>query len=207
MRIADWNSHISKEAMKLPEKKTKRGGDSGFSLTELLIVVAIISVVSSFALLYFQKSRKSFNITGAMRTLSSYVEKTRVDSIRRHGGASIDINSATSYTVNVDFDGTGTATARTIDLPQGTTLSYTLPPANTSIDPSATPITIAYNWRGRAGTTVLLTLTDSTASVGSSSVMVGSVGDVSTDTSVTGPVTTPTPQTAVATTTGIKSMH
>ncbi|HXM47333.1 MAG TPA: hypothetical protein VN956_05650, partial [Pyrinomonadaceae bacterium] len=111
-----------------------------------------------------------------------------------------------SYTVNIDF-GTGSATARTITLPQGTSLQYSLPPATTSIDPATTPLTITYDWRGRAGSKVLITVTDSTTGVGSSTVSVGAVGDVSTDTTVSGPVSTPTPQTTVSTTAGIKSMN
>lgn len=198
---------MAKQVMKHPKRNPKLSSATGFSLPELLIVIVLIGIVSSFAVLSFQKSNKGFKLAGATRTLSTYLEKARVDSVRRHGGASININSLTSYTVNIDFGGTGTSTARTITLPQGTSLRYTLPPAATSIDPSTTPITIAYDWRGRAGTAVLLTLTDSTAGVGSSTVAVGQVGDVSTDTTVTGPVTVPTPQTTVSTTTGIKSMY
>jgi prepilin-type N-terminal cleavage/methylation domain-containing protein len=198
---------MAKQVMKHPKRKPKLSSATGLSLPELLIVIAIVGIVSSFAVLSVQKSNKGFKLAGATRTLSTYLEKARVDSVRRHGGASININSTTSYTVNIDFGGTGTPIARTITLPEGTSLRYTLPPAATSIDPSTTPITIAYDWRGRAGTTILLTLTDSTAGVGSSTVVVGPAGDVSTDTTVTGPVTVPTPQTTVSTTTGIKSMH
>ena len=198
---------MGKQVTNLPKKNPKLSSDTGFSVPELLIVIAIVGTVSSFALLSFQKSNKSFRLAGATRTLSTYLEKAHVDSVRRHGGASININSATSYTVNIDFGGTGIPIARTITLPEGTSLRYTLPPANASINPSTTPITIAYDWRGRAGTTVLLTLTDSTAGVGSSTVAVGPAGDVSTDTAVTGPVTIPTLQTTITTTTGIKSMR
>jgi prepilin-type N-terminal cleavage/methylation domain-containing protein len=198
---------MGKQFRDRPNKNPGSSSAAGFSLLELLIVVALVGIVCAMALLGFQKSNRSFRLTGATRILSANLETARVDSVRRHGGASININSATSYTVNADFDGTGTSTARTINLPDGTTLSYSLPPANTSINPSATPLTIAYDWRGRSGTTALITVTDSTAGVGSSTVAVGQAGDVSTDTTVTGPVTTPTPQVAVSTTTAIKTMQ
>lgn len=193
---------------KLSKKNPKLGSAAGVGVVELIIVVAVIAVVSVLALMSFRISGRSFNLSGATRNLSGYLEKARVDSVRRHGGASVDINSTTSYTANIDFDGNGSSTARTINLPAGTSLSYTLPPATTSIDPSSTPITITYDWRGRSTTTLLLTLTDSNAGVTSSTIVVGSAGDLSTDTAVTGPVTTPTPQnTTVTTTTGLKSMH
>ena len=190
------------------KKETKLSDATGFSVVELVVVVAAIGVVLAIAIISFQRATRNFNISGATGNLSAYLEKARMDSVRRHGGASVDINSATSYTANIDFDGTGSSTARTISLPAGTSLRYTLPPATTSIDPSSTPVTINYDWRGRTTSTILLTLTDSVAGVTSSTVVVGTAGDLSTDTTVTGPVTTPTPQnTTVTTTTGIKSMH
>ncbi|MDX6559299.1 MAG: hypothetical protein QOF72_2348 [Blastocatellia bacterium] len=193
--------------MNLPQKNLNASGTAGFSLVELLLVITIIGVVASYAFLTFEKSTKGFKLAGATRTLSGYLEKARVDSVRRHGGASINIDSATSYTVNIDFGGVGVTSARTITLPQGTSIRYSLPPANTSINPATTPITVTYDWRGRTGTTVLITVTDATAGVGSSTVVVGPAGDVSTDTTVSGPVTVPTPQTSVSTTSGIKTMQ
>lgn len=197
---------MCKQVMNLPNKRPKLSNAAGLSLVELLVVITLVALVSSFALVNFAKSNRTFKVAGATRTLSAYLEKARVDSVRRHGGATININSTSSYTVNLDF-GTGATTSRTITLPANTTLSYKLPPATTSISPSTTPITITYDWRGRTASTILLTLADS-AGGASSTVLVGPAGDVSTDTTVTGPVTTPTPQnTTVTTTTGIKIMR
>src|SRR2546423_314540 len=109
--------------------------NAGVSMLELLVVVALITIVSSMALVSFQKSNKNLRVAGATRTLSAYLEKARLDSLRRHGGASINIDSATSYTVNMDFDGSGATTSRTITLPADTSLSYTLPPATVTTDP------------------------------------------------------------------------
>jgi prepilin-type N-terminal cleavage/methylation domain-containing protein len=193
--------------MKRSKARARFNSADGFSAPELLIVVAIIVIVSSFAVMAFRKSNKNLDLAGATRVFSGYLEKARLDSVRRHGGASVDINSATSYTVHMDFDGSGTTTARTMNLPTGTTLTYTLPPAATVLDPTANPITVTYNWRGRSATAIVLTLTDSTAGVGTKTLVVGPAGDISTDTTVTGPVTVPTPQQSVSTTSGIKTMR
>ncbi|MFN2491338.1 MAG: Tfp pilus assembly protein FimT/FimU [Pyrinomonadaceae bacterium] len=202
---------MHKQTMNFQQKRLKRNSSAGFSVVELLIVIAIVAIVSTFAVTSFQTSSKTINVAGSMRNLTAYLEKARVDAVRRHvtdGSASVSFNSSSSYTVTMDFSGSGASTTRTITLPAGTTLRYTLPPATTIIDPSSTPLTIAYDWRGRTTNTVLLTLADSTAGVTPSTIVVGTAGDLSTDTTVTGPVTNPTPvNTTVTTTTAIKDMH
>jgi Tfp pilus assembly protein FimT len=204
-RISEAKMQI--QVMNPPKKKTDLSNAAGVTLVELLLVVTLIAIVGSFALFNFQKSNRSFNLAGATRTFSTYLEQARLDAVRRHDNASVVLNSNSSYTVNIDFGGTGTTTARTITLPVGTSLSYKLPPATASIDPSTTPITISYNWRGLTANTVSMTFTDSISGVVSSTVVAGISGDNSTDTTVTGPVTTPTPQVAVSATSGIKNMN
>jgi Tfp pilus assembly protein FimT len=204
-RISEAKMQI--QLMNSPKKRTKLSNAAGVTLVELLIVATLIAIVGSFALVNFQRSNRSFNLAGATRTFSTYLEQARLDAIRRHGNASVVLNSTSSYTVNIDFGGTGTTTARTITLPAGTSLGYKLPPATANIDPSTTPITISYDWRGLTAKTVSMTLTDSTSGVRSSTVVAGISGDNSTDTTVTGPVTTPTPQVAVSPTYGMKNMN
>ena len=196
-----------KQIANLPGETLKSGNAAGFSLTELLIVVAVIGIVSSFAVINFFTSTRNLKLAGATRNMATYLEKARIDSVRRHGGATVNLNSSTSYTVNIDFNGTGTATAQTISLPDGVTLSYKQPPANNNNNPDNQPTTIAYDWRGRAANTIVNTLTDSNANVGADTLVEGAAGDISVDTTVTGPVTVPVPQTSVPTTTGIKTMH
>ena len=187
--------------------KTKLSS-TGFSVVELLVVITMIGIIVTIALVNFHKTTRSLDLAGSTRALSAYLEKARVDSVRHHGGGSISLNSTSSYTVNIDFDGTGTTTARTITLPAGMSLGYSLLPATAIIAASDTPITIDYDWRGRTGNTILLTLADSTLDGRSNTVAVGPAGDITIDTAVTGPVTTPTPQNNTVTlVTGIKSMR
>lgn len=188
--------------------KTKLSSAAGFGMVELLVVVTMIGTLSSVAVINITKSNRSVNVASSMRALSAYLEKARTDSVRRHGTATITLDSASSYSISVDSDGDGTSTTSKIMLPVGTSLSYSLPPATASIAPSDTPITIAYDWRGRTANTIVLTLADSTPGVTSSTLSLGPAGDISMDTAVTGPVTTPTAQDlTVSTTTGIKLMQ
>lgn len=117
----------------------------GFSVIELLIVVSILSVVSGFALMQITRARQVMTRENAARELGSYLEKARVDSLRRHPAASaqmaqVTIINATFYSVTIDADGNGALDApKVMSLPAGTSLQFNTP----------YPRTIYFNWRGR----------------------------------------------------------
>src|SRR5689334_20255974 len=94
-------------------RSTKTEAQSGFSLTQLVITIAVISVVSVFAFLGITSAKQRVRLTNSSRLLASYVEKARVDSVRRHPMASADMAGVqvldkTTYRVKMDFDGNGT---------------------------------------------------------------------------------------------------
>jgi len=117
----------------------------GFSVIELLIVVSIISVVSGFALMQITRARQVMIRENAARQFAGYLEKARVDSLRRHPMAAaemaqVTIGDATSYSVTIDADGSGTLDApKAMTLPAGLNLQFNTP----------FPRTIYFNWRGR----------------------------------------------------------
>src|SRR6266567_2540867 len=92
---------------------------SGFSLLELFIVVTLISVVSTLAVLGIARSRGSANLQNSARLFGSYVEKARLDAIRRHDATNIDITGPNTYQLTMDFDGTGINGVRTYTLEKG----------------------------------------------------------------------------------------
>src|SRR5215510_15893160 len=119
--------------------------DDGFSVIELLVVVTILAVVTSFGVIGIKNAKASIRLSGAAREYSSYIERARVYSIRTHADnasqrANVAINeNQTSYTVSLDLDGDGVLDTRTIPLPDGVTFK--------------TVETIAFDWRGRTWNT------------------------------------------------------
>src|SRR5712691_6055039 len=102
----------------------KRFNDAaGFSVLELLIVVAMVSVISGFALMQIVRARQNMARANAAQQLAAYLEKARLDSVRRHATTSanmaqVSIVNAAFYTVTVDSDGNGTLDApRVVSLP------------------------------------------------------------------------------------------
>lgn len=117
----------------------------GFTVIELLIVISILSVVSGFALMQITRARQVMIRENAARQLNSYLEKARVDSLRRHPVASaqmaqVAVINATFYSVTLDADGDGALDApKVMSLPADTALQFNTP----------YPRTIYFNWRGR----------------------------------------------------------
>jgi len=118
-------------------KKTQRG----FSMMQLLIVLAVVSIVSGFAVFGIASARQRIRLTNSSRLLASYVEKARVDSVRRHPSdpnlmAGVEVLNTTTYRVKMDFDGDGTVELRDITLDDGVVFA-------------TDPIALVFDWRGR----------------------------------------------------------
>lgn len=116
----------------------------GFTVIELLIVLSIISVLSGFALMQITRARQAMIRENAARQFAGYLEKARVDSLRRHATTSaqmaqISIIDATFYTVTIDANGDGA-----LDAPRVVSLTADGLQLNGPF-----PRTIYFNWRGR----------------------------------------------------------
>jgi len=163
---------------------TDRKKESGVSLPEILIVAAIIAIVTVFALMRFAQAQQAMRRANSARELISYLERARLDSVRRRAivpaqMARVTVNNASSYTVVMDVNGYGNLDAgRTINIPTGQgTFTGTFPKL------------IMFNWRGRtvdnanAPTQALpLFLTNS---YGTSTINVSGAGSATVDKTIT----------------------
>jgi prepilin-type N-terminal cleavage/methylation domain-containing protein len=133
-----------REALSAPTESELPVEKNGFTVLELLIVLAIISVLSGFALMQITRARQAMIRENAARQFAGYLEKARVDSLRRHPMTSaqmaqVSIINATFYTVTIDANGDGA-----LDTPQVVSLAADGLQLNGPF-----PRTIYFNWRGR----------------------------------------------------------
>jgi Tfp pilus assembly protein FimT len=117
---------------------------AGFSVVDLLIVISIVGIVTSFAFTSTVRARKHIARANEIRKFAAHLEKCRLDSIRRRATttaqfAQITIINASSYSVTMDFDGDGSIDSRVVSLPVASGLTFNAP----------FPRTIYFNWRGR----------------------------------------------------------
>jgi type II secretory pathway pseudopilin PulG len=94
--MADAANRDSKSKMS-DDSSTKRlaSDEAGFSIIDILIVVAILGVVASFALVQTTRARKNFTRVNETRKFAAYLEKSRLDSIRRRATATAQMGRVT----------------------------------------------------------------------------------------------------------------
>ena len=168
--------------MKAPLTSKQAGTESGFSVLELLIVGVMVSVVVGFAITQIARAKQNMTRGNAVRELTSYIEKARLDSIRRHATTSaqmaqVVIINANLYSVAVDVNGDGAVDApRMISMPAGSYLT---------IQNGTFPRSIMFNWRGRtvdsAGNTTTPVSVRIGNSYGSTTVSITNAGQTALD--------------------------
>jgi len=146
-----------------------RHNSRGVGIAELLIVVALISIVSAVALIQVKSARASLRVQNSVRQLSSYMEKARVDAVRRHGNSQVTFTDSQRYSVTMDFNNSGTLVTRQYVFEEGVTLASSDLPD------------VIFNWRGRtltSGSSCVTTFSVHDAQGHGLSVDVSGSGDV-----------------------------
>jgi Tfp pilus assembly protein FimT len=194
------------------EMTVLKRGERGFSAIQLLVVVAIVGIISAMATMSISSAQQTMRRENSIREFKGYLEKARLDSIRRHATSTTDqatvtITAVDTYQVAMDFnyDGTKSSTeVRTVTIPSTNRVQF-------SMGSITLPLTTRFDWRGRAsstqsdGTSVTPVFTiANTISDGSSPTVLNltSMGDASVGTAAN--VTTPT-RTTVNPNTNVKS--
>lgn len=125
---------------RLLHKRTRQWprNERGFTILQVTIAVAIMGVICGFSIVSLSSAKSSLRLQNSVRQLSSYLEKARLDAIRRHSNdASVTFTDAGTYVVTMDFAGSGTVSTRTIPFEQGVFIISTPLPS------------LTFDWRGR----------------------------------------------------------
>jgi type IV fimbrial biogenesis protein FimT len=98
--------------------------EKGFSLMELMVVVAIIAVLSAFAVPNMVRWRSNMQFNNGVRMLKSAIESTRMSAIKSNMSARMTfVDGGNSFdTVEWDLEVNNFGAARTNPLPTGVVL-------------------------------------------------------------------------------------
>ena len=153
-----------------------RINQQGFTLIQMIIIVALVSIVTTFGAIGIVSARAHMRLASSARQFSTRAEKARADSVRRHGMggamANLRLLSTTSYTVTMDFDGNGVIDGydtQTFNLENGVTFA-----------PGFVGTTITFDWRGRS-ITGQVTPTMSLADGSTTLITISGAGDITLD--------------------------
>jgi prepilin-type N-terminal cleavage/methylation domain-containing protein len=144
-------------------KTSLRTRQNGFSLIELMIVIAIILVITALAMPAISRAITNIRLRGAMGTVSGQLQKTRIEAVRTnrvHMAQIGDLNGATVMFVDqavLQPRAIDSAIMPIVQLPQGVNVELvTKPPIlfpsdkllNYSSPASPNPFQISFNQRG-----------------------------------------------------------
>lgn len=149
--------------------------EGGFSLLQMMITVTVMVVIGTFAFMGITSARENMRLSGSARQFASYVEKARIDAVRRHttsaNPSKVEFVDTNTYRVTMDFDGSGTATSRTFNFEDGVTLF------------SQPTQAISFDWRGRmSACTLTFALANTKGS--QTTVDITGAGDVTVDSDI-----------------------
>ena len=120
-------------------KRTVFNNARGFSTLQLVITVAVMTIVAGFAVVSISRARDHVRLMNSARQFAAYVERARADSVRRHASvataATVTVVDNDTYAIIMDWDGFGAVSTRNFNLEQGVRFT--------------TIKSITFDWRGR----------------------------------------------------------
>lgn len=156
---------------------TRRIDQQGFTLIQMIVIVALVSIVTAFGAIGVVNARAHMRLASSARRFSTLAEKARADSVRRHGMggamANLQLLSTTSYSVTMDFDGNGVIDGydtQTFNLENDVTFAA-----------GFVGTKITFDWRGRSVTgqvTPTMMLFDGTESNSTTLITISGAGDI-----------------------------
>ena len=131
--------------MKAPLTLKKPSNDDGLSAFDLLLVIAIVSMIAGFLVFSLVRGNSSTYRTTTAVEIAGYLQKARSDSMRRNATdlnqmSQVKIFNRRFYSIAIDGDGDGN-----LDVPLVKSL-----PEQTEVEISGPfPKTYIFNWQGQ----------------------------------------------------------
>src|SRR4051794_3214673 len=116
------NKELSKEENAM--KKIGSHAERGASIIEMVIVLAVIAIMVTFAIAQFGNANENFQRQNVAKEFKVNLERARYDSVKRHADdaakmANVKVVNTLSYTVTTDMNHNDV-----LDAPETTTVDF-----------------------------------------------------------------------------------
>jgi type IV fimbrial biogenesis protein FimT len=81
-------------------KTASRARSAGFTLTEIMIAVAILGILSTLAIPNFRQMLRNYEVRGAAEAVGLGLQKARGEAVSRNASVVFTLGSGTSWTVD-----------------------------------------------------------------------------------------------------------
>jgi type IV fimbrial biogenesis protein FimT len=82
-------------------RTTSRAKAAGFTLTELMIAVAVLGVLTALAVPNFRQMLRNYEVRGAAESVAIGLQKARGEAVSRNASVQFALGTGTSWTVSV----------------------------------------------------------------------------------------------------------
>ncbi len=164
--------------MATQKKKSLCFNNSGFTVSELLAVISIVSILAAIAVPNFNAQREVYRLNGAARQVLGDLMWARTKAVQENNQFVVSFPNNTTYTIVDDDDKSGGATGTEWTRPQNIQNNYTDVTLSKRVVAGVTDPDPVFSPRGTPGATTVINVTNPS---GTRTVMVRITGYVKID--------------------------
>src|ERR1051326_1918565 len=91
----------------ISQEQKVNASERGIGILEIVIVIAVVAIVVTFSVIGISRAREDMRLANSAKEVAGYLEKARINAVRRHDTSSVQISGkgTSTFSVTMDFSG------------------------------------------------------------------------------------------------------